>query len=69
MKEECREVMKLTQGHAERKGHSGIRTLDYLTPNSLPFYGTSCLPEGKGMESELLALQEAQKPMLRPGSG
>lgn len=62
-------MMKLTQGHVERKEHSGIRTLDYLTPNSRPFYSTSCLPEGKGMEPELLALQEAQEPMLRPGSG
>ena len=52
-------MMKLTQGHAERKGHSWIRTLDYLAPNSCSFYGTSCFPEGKGMDSDPLALQEA----------
>lgn len=51
--------MKLTQGPAEMKGHGWIRTLDYLAPNSCSFRGTSCLPEGRGMESGLAALQEA----------
>ena len=52
-------MMKLTQGHAEMKGHGWIRTLDYQAPNSCSFHGTICLPEGRGMESEPAALQEA----------